>query len=225
MRILILFLLIPSVLLAQFYSPSYNGSVTKNSLYVNYDFSKSSSYPGSGTTVYSTTNNGLNASLFNSPTFFSDPGYVRFLPGNSQYMLLGDLRNAYPPVSSSTRSGIFTISLWFNPTSANGIVLSDLNSTSISGGYYTSDIEMVGGYLKFSVWPRTTYLTSAAVTLNAWHHVVLVYTGNSVRAYLDNALVGTATYTRIGPHMSSLTDSQYFCVAAYESSHMGAGVS
>jgi hypothetical protein len=222
-RIVILFLLIPSALLAQFYSPSYNGSITKNSLYVNYDFSKSSSYPGSGTTVYSTTNNGLNASLFNSPTFFSDPGYVRFLPGSSQYMLLGDLKNGYSPVSSNTRSGVFTISLWFNPTSANGMVLSDLNTTVISGGYHTSDIEMVGGYLKFSVWPRTTYLTSTAVTLNVWHHVVLVYSGTQVKAYLDNTLVGTATYTRDGPHMGSLTASQYFGVAAYETTHMGSG--
>ncbi len=223
-RILIIFLLIPSVLLAQFYSPSYAGNVSKNNLYVNYDFSKSSSYPGSGTTVYSTTTNAVSASLANSPTYFSDPGYLRFIAGSSQYMIIGDFKNAYSPVSPSTRSGVFTLSLWFNPTALNGVVVSDLDNTIPGGGYHTSDIEMVAGYLKFSVWPKNTVLTTATtVTLNEWHHVVLVYTGTQVKAYLDNTLVGTATYTRSGPHMGSYTAAQYFGIAAYDGTHMGSG--
>ena len=225
MRILILFLLIPSVMLAQFYSPSYGGNVTRNNLIAAYDFSNSSSYPGTGTTVYNTTGKSIPATLAGSPTYFADPGYVKFLPANGNYMMVGDLRTYYPQVTSTTRSGVFTMSLWFNPTLANGVVVSDLNSTVVAGGYHTTDIEMVAGYLKFSVWPKNSVIsTSSAVTLNAWHHVVLVYTGNQVKAYLDNALVGTASYTRDGPAMGSLTSPQYFGVGAYDNvTNMGSG--
>lgn len=225
MRILIIFLLIPSVLLAQFYSPSFGGNVTRNNLIAAYDFSNPSSYSGSGTTVNNTTGKSIPATLGGSPTYFADPGYVQFLPARGNYMMVGDLRTFYPPVTSSTRSGVFTMSLWFNPTLANGVVVADLNSTVVAGGYHTTDIEMVGGYLKFSVWPRTTVITTATtVALNAWHHVVLVYTGSQVRAYVDNALVGTATYNRSGPHMGSLTDSQYFGIGAYDNvTNMGHG--
>jgi hypothetical protein len=225
MRILILFLLIPSVLLAQFYSPSYGGNVTRNNLIAAYDFSNPSSYPGTGTTVNNTTGKSIPATLAGSPTYFADPGYVQFLPANGNYMMVGDLRTYYPQVTSTTRSGVFTMSLWFNPTLANGVVVSDLNSTVVAGGYHTTDIEMVAGYLKFSVWPKNSVIsTASAVTLNAWHHVVLVYTGNQVKAYLDNVLVGTASYTRDGPAMGSLTSPQYFGIGAYDNvTNMGHG--
>jgi hypothetical protein len=226
MRILILFLLIPSVLLAQFYSPSYSAAVSKNNLIADYDFSNSSSYAGSGTTVNNLTGKNLPATLSGTIVHLADPGHVRILNSNSNYMMMGDFKSFYPPVTSSTRSGVFTISLWVNLKAANGVILADLNSTVVAGGYHTTDIEMVGGYMKFSVWPRTTYITTAStVSQNVWHHVVLTYTGNQVRAYLDNALVGTATYNRNGPHMGSLTDSQYFALGAYDSvTNMGSGI-
>jgi|GEM_PF-5377859 len=224
-RLFFLFLLIPSFLLAQFYSPSYGGNVTRNNLIAEYDFSNASAYAGSGTTVNNLTGKTLPATLSGTIVHLPDPGHVRILNSNSNYMLMGDFKSFYPPVTSSTRSGIFTISLWVNLKSANGVILSDLNSTTVNGGYHTSDIEMVGGYMKFSVWPRSTYITTAStVTLNAWHHVVLVYNGTQVKAYLDNALVGTATYARSGPHMGTLTDSQYFALGAIEGTNMGSGI-
>jgi len=218
------FFLFSYLVKAQFFAPAYPNSISKNNLIVNYDFANPTSYAGAGTSVASTNGINLPATLSNSPVFYKDPGYLKFNAANAHYMMMGDLKNYYPPVSSSSRSGVFTISLWFNPTAANGVVLSDLNSTTISGGYHTSDIEMVGGYLKFSVWPKNVIITSAStVSLNTWHHVVLTYTGNSIVAYLDGALINSATYTRDGPAMASLTSSQYFALAATESTHMGSG--
>jgi len=218
------FFLFSYLVKAQFFAPAYPNSISKNNLIVNYDFANPTSYAGAGTSVASTNGINLPATLSNSPVFYKDPGYLKFNAANAHYMMMGDLKNYYPPVSSSSRSGVFTISLWFNPTAANGVVLSDLNSTTISGGYHTSDIEMVGGYLKFSVWPKNVIITSAStVSLNTWHHVVLTYTGNSIVAYLDGALINSATYTRDGPAMSSLTTSQYFALAATDGTHMGSG--
>lgn len=223
MRLIFILFFFSFSLQAQFFAPVYPNSTTKNNLILDYNFQSSTSYAGSGTSVTSTTGKNVPATLAGSPTFFTDPGYVRFLPASSNYLMVGDLRTFYPPVTSSSRSGVFTISLWFNPTALNGNVVTDLNSTSVGGGYHTTDIEMVGGKLYFSVWPRTTIFNSGTITLNAWHHVVLVYTGSKLNAYVDNSLVGSATYTRIGPHMSSLSDSQYFAVGATDGTHMGSG--
>jgi hypothetical protein len=226
MRLILGFFLVSLSLQAQFFAPLYPNSVAKNNLIVDYDFQNPVSYSGTGTSVASTNGKNLPATLNGtSPTFFSDPGYVRFLPANGNYLMVGDLKNYYPQVTSATRSGVFTMSLWFNPTSANGVVLADLNSTTVAGGYHTTDIEMVGGYLKFSVWPKTLIITSAAtISLNAWHHVVLTYTGNKIAAYIDGSLVNTATYNRDGPAMGSLTSSQYFALGAYDNvTNMGSG--
>ncbi len=219
-----IFFFVSHLVQAQFFAPAYPNTVSKNNLIVNYDFANPTSYAGTGTSVATTTGINLPATMYNSPVFYKDPGYLKFNAANAHYMLMGDFKNYYPPVTSATRSGVFTVSLWFNPRSLNGVVLSDLSTTSISTNYHTSDIEMVNGYLKFSVWPKNGIITTAStVSLNTWHHVVLTYTGNKIVAYLDGGLVGSSTYTRDGPAMASLTSSQYFAIAATESTHMGSG--
>ncbi len=218
------FFLLSYLVKAQFFAPTYPNSVSKNNLIVNYDFANPTTYVGTGTSVASSTGTNLPASLYNSPVFYKDPGYLKFNGANAHYMMMGDFKNYYPPVTSSTRSGVFTISLWFNPTNINGMVLSDLNSTAISYNYHMSSIEMVNGYLKFSVWPMSGIITSAStVSLNTWHHVVFTYTGSSIVAYLDGALINSSAYIRQGPAMGSLSASQYYGVAATESTNMGSG--
>ncbi|MHA8091633.1 LamG-like jellyroll fold domain-containing protein [Aquirufa regiilacus] len=223
MRLFVIFFLVSLSLQAQFFAPVYPNSVAKNNLIVDYDFQNPTSYAGTGTSVASTTAKNIPATLGGSPTFHADPGYVHFKAASANYLLIGDLRTFYPPVTSSTRSGVFTLSLWFNPTLANGNVVTDLNSTSINGGYHTTDIEMVGGVLKFSVWPKPSIITSGTIALNTWHHVVLVYTGTKLNAYVDNTFVGSATYTRDGPAMGSLTSGQYFGIGATDITNMGSG--
>ena len=226
MRAILFFFMVSLSVKAQFFSPNYGNSVSKNNLIVDYDFQNPSSFTGSGTSVASANGKNVPAVLngTTSPTFFSDPGYVRFLPANKNYLMVGDLKSFYPQVTSSTRSGVFSLGIWFNPTGLNGNIVSDLWGTTISDGYHTSDIEMVAGYLKFTVWPRSTVITTAStVSLNRWHHIVLVYTGSKVNAYLDGALVGTATYTREGPAMGSLTNGQYFGIGAKETTNLGSG--
>ena len=223
MRLILGFFLVSLSLQAQFFAPVYPNSVAKNNLIVDYDFQNPASYAGTGTSVASANGKNVPAILGGSPTFHADPGYVHFKAASANYLLIGDLRTFYPPVTSSSRSGVFTISLWFNPTLANGNVVTDLNSTSINGGYHTTDIEMVGGVLKFSVWDKPSIITSGTIALNTWHHVVLVYTGTKLNAYVDNTFVGSATYTRYGPAMGSLTSGQYFGIGAADGTNMGSG--
>ena len=223
--ILFILLFLSQIAQAQFFGPAYPNSISKNNLIVDYNFANSTSYTGSTTSVISTTGLNLPATLAGTPTFYPDPGYIKFSASNAQYLMMGDFKNYYAPTSNSSRTGVFTISLWFNPTSLNGVVLDDLNTTTVASSYHTADIEMVNGLLKFSVWPKNGIIaTSSAVTLNTWHHVVLTYTGNSIAAYLDGALINTSSYTRDGPAMSSLTTSQYFAIAGYDNvTNMGSG--
>ena len=110
MRAILFFFLVSLSVKAQFFSPSYGNSVSKNNLIVDYDFQNPSSYSGSGTSVASANGKNVPAVLNGtSPAFFSDPGYVRFLPANGNYLMVGDLRTFYPQVTSSTRSGVFTL--------------------------------------------------------------------------------------------------------------------
>jgi hypothetical protein len=81
-RLFFLFLLIPSFLLAQFYSPSYGGNVTRNNLIAEYDFSNASAYAGSGTTVNNLTGKTLPATLSGTIVHLPDPGHVRILNSN-----------------------------------------------------------------------------------------------------------------------------------------------
>ena len=159
----------------------YSNSVSKNNLIVDYDFQNATSFSGTGTSVASANGKNVPATLNGSPAFFADPGYVQFKPANTNYLMIGDLKTFYPQVTSSTRSGVFSLGIWFNPTGADGNIVSDLWSSTISNGYHTSDIEMVAGYLKFTVWPRTTVITTATtVSLNTWHHIVLLYDGSNL---------------------------------------------
>ena len=224
MRLIIVFLFFSISLKAQFFAPIYSNTVSKNNLIVDYDFQNAISFSGTEASVASANGKNVPAILNGSPAFFADPGYVQFKPASENYLMIGDLKNFYPQVTSSTRSGVFSLSIWFNPSAQNGNIVSDLWSSAISYGYHTSNIEMVAGYLKFTVWPRTTVITTATtVSLNSWHHIVLVYNGSNINAYLDGALVGTATYTRIGPAMGSLTTGQYFGIGAYETTNLGSG--
>lgn len=223
-------LFVPTLLNAQILVPMQQNLNTKNNLVLEYDFSNANTYNGSGTAVNNLIGFSIPGVLYNSPAFFADPGYIQFKNASSQYLTFGGLASYYPAVSSTTRSGVFSVSLWFNPTNLNGVVMADLGTATINASYHTADIEMVNGYLKFSVWPKNSVITtSTTLTLNSWYHVVMVYDGAKLSAYLNGDLVGSATYARIGPHMNSLSNSsssnnqQYFSMAAYDITNMGSG--
>jgi len=225
--LIFIFLLLPILCFSQVYLPAFNASKAPTSLVLNYDFTNSASYGGSGTTVNNlySSNVGI-GTLANGPIYYQNPGYIKF-DGTNDYLITDNVMSFYSPMNGY-RSEVFTISFWFNPKSNNGVVVSDLGTTTISSNYHTSDIEMVGGYLKFSVWPRNTIITTSnTLALNNWYHVVLVNTGTQIVAYLNGNLVGTGTYTRSGPQnngtYTSGSTAQYFAIAATDGTNMGSG--
>ena len=206
---------------AQISLPIQQSNIPKNHLVVNYDFSNPASFSGTGNSVnnLASTTTG-SATLLNSPGFIKTLGYASF-NGVNQYIITPDLKSYFKSVAATTIQNSHSISLWIYPLNANGIILSEFGTSSISSGWQDSQIEMVNGYLKFRVWPSTTdFLTSInTIALNQWHHIVMVYDGAILKGYIDGVLQGTKTYARSSP-MNNNT-GLYYGIGAYTATHMG----
>ena len=175
------------------YWTNYVSFVTSG-LILNYDISNSSSYSGSGTTVTDLQGNS-NATLSGSPTYSSsNGGYLTFNSGSSQSLLLNtSLNSVLSPPNTSTVISFF---VWVYLT-GNGVIVDETSNT----GWHDSQIEMVSGTLRFSVWSNGTgFASTVATPLNAWYYVGLTYDGTTLRAYVNGAAAGSAVYSRSTPY-------------------------
>jgi len=218
MKSLITFLLvfITTLSSAQMGLPIQTSLLPKNNLVVNYDFSKSTSYTRGGTTVTNIAGTASgNATLVNSPNFMNSLGFIS-LNGTNQYVISPNLRPYFKSVNSTPQKS-FTMSLWIYPTSLNGVIISEHESQTLNSGFFTSNIELVNGAVKYKVWDGTV-ITSSAITLNKWYHIAMTYDGASLKAYLNGVLQGTQTYDRTIP-----TSSQNYGIGSTSSTNMGSG--
>ena len=197
--------------------PIQQSNIPKNNLVVNYDFSKTASYTRGATTTtnLASTLTGT-ASLVGTPNFMNSLGFVSF-NGTSQYLVTPDLRPYFKTVNTSVQSS-FSMSFWIYPTQLNGVLVSELNSQTPSGGWHASNIEIVNGIIKYRVWPSSAAVSSSSVTLNQWYHIAMVYDGSNLKGYLNGVLQGSLTYTREIP-----TSAQNYAIGAPETTNMGAG--
>jgi type II secretory pathway pseudopilin PulG len=210
-------LLTASLNFAQIGLPIQQSVLPKNSLVVNYDFSKAASFTRGATTVnnIASTASG-NATLFNSPIFMNSLGFISF-NGSNQYVVTPNIRTYFKTVNTSVQKS-FTMSFWFYPIASTGVLVSELDSQTPSGGWHASNIEMVNGYLKYRIWNGSIVTSTSSVNLNQWYHVVMVYDGTSVKGYLNGVLQGTQAGAREIP-----TTSQNYAIGAGETTNMSTG--
>jgi hypothetical protein len=128
-----------------------------------------------------------------------------------------NLRPYFKTVNSSAQKS-FTMSLWIYPTASNGVIVSEHDSQVLNSGYFTSNIELIGGVIKYKVWDGTV-ISSSAITINKWYHIAMVYNGTSVKAYLNGILQGTQAYDRTLP-----PSGQFYGIGAQTNTNMGSGV-
>jgi hypothetical protein len=143
-------------------------------------------------------------------------GFVS-LDGVNQYVMSPNLRPYFKTVNSSAQKS-FTMSLWIYPTASNGVIVSEHDSQVLNSGYFTSNIELIGGVIKYKVWDGTV-ISSSAITINKWYHIAMVYNGTSVKAYLNGILQGTQAYDRTLP-----PSGQFYGIGAQTNTNMGSGV-
>ena len=197
------------------YWTSYSPIITSG-LILNYDLSNSSSYSGSGTTITDLQGNS-NATLTGSPAYSpSNGGYLTFVGSSNQYLLLDtNLNSKLSPVNTSN---IISYFVWIYLT-GNGVIV-DETSTA---GWHDSQIELVSGTLRFSVWSNGTGFASTVVTpLNAWYYVGLTYDNTTLRAYVNGSAAGSAAYTRTTPYNGSGQALRY-AIALTDGTNLGDG--
>jgi len=198
-----------------FYTPPAGGEPVLTGLVLRYEIADSSSYPGSGTTVTDLQNNS-NATLTNGPTYAD--GYLTF-DGTNDYLITST------SLASKVTTDVTTISMWVYPMD-NGVLLSERGEASLSSGWHDSQMEMVGGTMKFGMWGPvgyvgTTFSSTIATPLNAWYNFTIVYDGTKLTAYVNGASAGTSTFARNNP-VENATGLHY-AIAGADSTNMGDG--
>jgi hypothetical protein len=200
---------------AQMGLPIQQSVLPKNSLVVNYDFLKSSSFTrGSGTVTNIAGTASGNATIVNSPIFFNSLGFVS-MNGSNQYLVTPDLRTYFKNVNTSIQTS-FTMSFWAYPTNINGILVYELGSQTLNTGWNASNIEIVNGYVKYRVWNGPSIISASKVKLNQWYHITMVYDGASLKGYINGVLQGTQTTARTIP-----TPGQFFAIGAGGDQNLG----
>lgn len=201
---------------AQIGLPIRQSVLPKNSLVVDYDFSKSSSFSRASSTVTNLAGTASgNATLASSPFFMNSLGFVSF-NGSTQYLVTQNLKSYFKSVNSSIQKS-FTMCFWFYPTATSGVLVSELDSQTPNEGWHASNIELVNGVINFRVYSSTTPVQSSAVNLNQWYHVAMVYDGTSFKGYLNGVLQGSQAFARVIP-----TASQNYAIGAGETTSIGA---
>ena len=203
-------------LTANGYWTSWLPSIITSGLILNYDISNLSSYPGTGTTITDLQANS-NATTFNSPTYTSSGGAYLTFDGINEYFTTNTaLGSKLNPANSST---IISIFVWVYPMD-NGVIVSEIGQTTPNSGWHDSQIEMVSGTLRFSVWSNGTGFASTISTpLNNWYYVGFTYDGTNLRGYVNGSLAVTSgTISRSTPGASL-----YYAIAHADFTKLGDG--
>jgi hypothetical protein len=199
--------------------PFTTGSViVSTGLILNYDIGNASSYPGTGATVTDLQANS-NASLFNTPTYASN--YLTF-NGTNQYLTTNtNLNSKLSPANTSTVISIF---VWVYPID-NGVIVQELGQTTPNSAWHDSQIEMVAGTMKFSVWQNQPGFSSTISTpLSAWYYAGFTFDGSVLRGYVNGALaVTSATITRSTPYNNGGNLPLHYAIAHTDATNLGDG--
>jgi len=112
--------------------------------------------------------------------------------GSTYFDGTGDYLTIPNNVNLQFGTGDFTVECWIYATSVagaqKGIIAKGTNTT----GWELRIGGAVSGGLDFS-YTATGVTNATVVTINSWHHVALTRSGTSVKAFLDGAVVGSAT--------------------------------
>jgi hypothetical protein len=160
---------------------------------------------------------GINATLYNSPSYSSTGGKYLTFNGVNQYSITGNLG------SSMGNTNHITLFAWIYPT-GNGVIVSELGIPSPTSGWHESVMEITGGNtLRVGFWTGVgIQQLSTSITLNTWHLVAITYNGTTMKGYLDNVNFGSVNFQREAPHLYS-GNGEHFALGLTESTNMGHG--
>ena len=218
-RLFFLFIFFSNALSGQFFTTAYQGAYVPprfitSGMVLDYEFDKTNSYSGSGSTTVVDLWGNSNGTLSSSAmTYVASPGYVNFTRANNNYILTN---TSLTPDMINTSVSIFA---WIYIT-GNGVIVSELGQRVINDSYHASLIEMAGGALKFRVWNNAIVTSSITPLLNRWYYVGLTFdqATSTMRGYLNGQIVATLTgITKIAPA------NLFYGIGALDATSLGDG--
>ena len=213
--VFIIFFINSLYLWSQIALPIQQSNVPKTNLVVNYDFSKSLSFTRGNSTVNNIAGAASgNATIYENPIFMKSLGFIS-LDGVNQYLITPNLRTYFKAVNTESQKS-FTMSLWIYPKDLNGVIISEHDSQTLNTSFFTSNIELVNGVIKYKVWDGST-VNSSPININQWYHIAMVYDGASLKGYLNGILQGVETYERI------IHSNQFYGIGSQSDTNMGSG--
>jgi hypothetical protein len=188
---------------------------TANNLLLEYNTFNTSSYSGSGTTIYDISGNSRNGTITGSPTWTSN--YFTF---SDDYVTTPNLSSAIPASNE-----VHSVEVWVYPTD-NGVLVQYNGQPTPDAGYHFSAIEIVGGNLEVGLWNGTVIVSTGnigAVSFNQWHQIVLTYNGSVCKGYLDGVFKGSVNVAWFSPMDESLPLPFYMNFGYQDSTSHGDG--
>lgn len=160
-----------------------------------YDPSNSTSYPGSGTTLFDLSASGVNATISGSPT---DAGNWFTFTG-TQSIVTGNLFSLFSGWQHS-------LEIWFSPSAASA-VFSDTGAGPTNTSYHSTGLEVyqTGPFYNSNamLWNGTavTRVGGGVMSLNSWYQFVRVYNGsNTAYAYVNKVKSADTSITWSTPN-------------------------
>ena len=202
-----------------------SSNIIQEGLICCYEISTPGSYSSSaGSTVNDLAGNS-NGLTQNSPSYSSPglstgiPGYLQFNGTNQCLVTQTNLNTKLSPANTSTVISVF---MWVYMTS-NGVLVSELGTTTINTSWHDSQIERVAGTVKFSVWSNGTgFASSIPTSASTWYYVGFTYNGSTLTGYINGVSAGSAAYTRTTPFNGNGL-GLYYGLAAIDSTSLGDG--
>ncbi len=84
----------------------------------------------------------------------------------------------------------FTISVWVDPTSSNGVIVDELDSVLPNTKWHQSIIELING----NVFMRTSLascMNLGRIPLNSWSNIAITFNGSIYKGYVNGTLAGS----------------------------------
>ena len=165
--------------------------VVRTGLKLHLDAANPASYPGSGATWSDISGNGVNVTLYNTPTFStSNGGILTFAKASFQYgettADLGSMANWTVEVWSRLNS---TLTAGQNPFVTN--VYDGVNLNYTIGSSIPLSANATAGFFN-GAWRNAT--TGQALSTGIWYHLLGKYDGATVSFYINAVLKNTLSY-------------------------------
>lgn len=193
-------------------------NVVSDGLVYYIDAGDATSYSGSGSTLNDLAGSALGGStLFNSPTFTSSGSSSYFtFNGTNQYLRTPNLVTKFNSPSNET----LTLEVWVYADTDNGAILTEQGQTTLDGGWYDTQMEIVSGALKMRLWNQgSPYTNAGTFSRSQWNHCVLTYDNTTLRSYLNGTAQGTSTFSRSSPWENSA--GLYYFLMSGSGTNMG----